>query len=138
MTKEKNPGLILLVEDRPDETELMKQALHQAGVDNPIRVLTDGADAIAYFEGSGRYTSRLPVNDANSFHSPESTVVDARAGVGALRLGALGLEPYAGVTNLLDEEYNTSVVINAFGRRFYEPGPSRSFYVGASVRLGRD
>jgi iron complex outermembrane receptor protein len=98
--------------------------------------LTGPAGLFAGVEG--RYTSRLPVNDANSFHSPESTVVDARAGLASLRLGAIGLEPYAGITNLFDERYNTSVVINAFGRRFYEPGPSRSFYVGASARLGRD
>jgi iron complex outermembrane recepter protein len=76
------------------------------------------------------------VNDANTFESPASTVIDLRAGLASLRLGGIGVEPYAGITNLLDEEYNTSVVINAFGRRFYEPGPSRSFYVGVDARLG--
>lgn len=58
MTRESNNGLILLVEDRPDEVELMKQALHQAGITNPLRVLSDGAEAIAYFEGVNRYADR--------------------------------------------------------------------------------
>jgi iron complex outermembrane recepter protein len=86
----------------------------------------------------GRYTSELPVNDANTFHSPGSTVIDARVGLTSFRAGRLGLEPYGGITNLFDEEYNTSVVINAFGRRFYEPGPSRSFYVGLDARFLAD
>jgi CheY-like chemotaxis protein len=55
---EVNRGLILLVEDRPDETELMKQALHQAGVTNPLRILSDGAEAMAYLEGRDRYADR--------------------------------------------------------------------------------
>jgi CheY-like chemotaxis protein len=58
MTRELNDGLILLVEDRPDEVELMKQALHQAGIPNPLRVLSDGAEAISYFEGRDRYADR--------------------------------------------------------------------------------
>ena len=85
----------------------------------------------------GRHTSELPVNDANSVHSPASTVVDLRAGMVSLRLAGLALEPYGGITNLLDEEYNTSVVINAFGRRFYEPGPPRSLYLGLDARFER-
>ena len=58
MTRESSGGVILLVEDRPDEVELMKQALHQAGIDNPLRVLSDGAEAIAYFEGRDRFADR--------------------------------------------------------------------------------
>jgi iron complex outermembrane receptor protein len=40
------------------------------------------------------------------------------------------------VGNLLDRAYNTSVVINAFGGRYYEPGPGRTFYAGARLTLG--
>jgi len=55
---DRNHGLIFLIEDRPDEIELMKQALHQAGVTNPLRMISDGAEAIAYFEGRDRYADR--------------------------------------------------------------------------------
>jgi iron complex outermembrane recepter protein len=43
--------------------------------------------------------------------------------------------PFLGVTNLFDEEYNTSVVINAFGQRYFEPGPGRALYGGLTVRF---
>ena len=58
MKRESSDGLILLVEDRPDEVELMKQALHQAGITNPLRILSDGAEVIAYFEGRDRFADR--------------------------------------------------------------------------------
>jgi iron complex outermembrane recepter protein len=41
--------------------------------------------------------------------------------------------PHVGVMNLFDAEYNTSVVVNAFGGRFFEPGPARSAYAGARL-----
>lgn len=56
-------------------------------------------------------------------------------GAEEVRLGRVTLSPFVGVSNLLDAEYNTSVVVDAFGRRFYEPGPGRGLYAGAEVRL---
>lgn len=41
---------------------------------------------------------------------------------------------YAGIDNLLDEEYDDNLRINAAGARFFEPAPERSFFVGLSVR----
>ena len=58
MKRESSDGVILLVEDRPDEVELMKQALHQAGITNPLRVLSDVAEAISYLEGRERFADR--------------------------------------------------------------------------------
>ncbi|HXG59769.1 MAG TPA: response regulator [Planctomycetota bacterium] len=58
MAAEGNSGIILLVEDRPDEVELMKQALHQAGITNPLRIFSDGTEAISYLEGRDRYADR--------------------------------------------------------------------------------
>ena len=50
-----------------------------------------------------------------------------------LPLGAAQIKPFAAVNNLLDEQYASSVVINAFGGRYYEPGPARSFSLGVNV-----
>lgn len=83
----------------------------------------------------GRYASRTPVDDANTTHSPSYTVTDLRTGLQGVSIGRLRVAPFLGVTNLFDEEYNTSVVINAFGQRFFEPGPGRSFYTGLTVRF---
>ena len=92
--------------------------------------------ASAFLDLDARYASRTPANDANSAHSPDYLVADLRAGAADLRLRRLGIAPFLGVTNLFDTEYNTSVVINAFGGRFFEPGPGRALYVGAEVRWG--
>ncbi len=88
-----------------------------------------------YLELEGRYASGTPVNDANTATSPAYFVTDARIGASDLRLGRVVVAPFLGVNNLFDTRYNTSVVVNAFGGRFYEPGPGRALYVGAQVRL---
>lgn len=83
-----------------------------------------------------RHASSVPVQDTDAegrFRSPAYTRVDVRAGWRDLRLGRLRATPSAGVTNLFDVAYNTSVVVNAFGGRFYEPGPGRAVYVGMEL-----
>ncbi len=82
-----------------------------------------------------RALSSIPVNDANTERSPSSVVHSLRLGVRDVRAGALILDPHLGVLNLFDREYNTSVVVNAFGQRFYEPGPPRSVYGGVRARF---
>ncbi|MEO1420379.1 MAG: hypothetical protein AAFU66_05435 [Pseudomonadota bacterium] len=45
------------------------------------------------------------------------------------------LEPFVAVSNALDEAYTANARINAFGSRFYEPGPDRAVFVGFEARL---
>jgi iron complex outermembrane receptor protein len=85
-----------------------------------------------------RYASEVPVNDENEDFSPAYTVVDLRAGVEGLRAGGVRVAPFVGIRNLFDEHYNTSVTVNAWGGRYYEPGPGRTLYVGARVGLGME
>jgi iron complex outermembrane receptor protein len=82
-----------------------------------------------------RYTGEITVNDANTADSDAYWLTDVRAGVERIRLRGLELEPFVGVNNLFDTEHNTSVVVNAFGRRFFEPGPGRALYAGATLRV---
>jgi iron complex outermembrane receptor protein len=86
-----------------------------------------------------RRVSSIPVRDddrAGALRSPAYSLLDVRAGWEALRVGRARVTPSAGVTNLFDVRYNASVVVNAFGRRFYEPGPGRALYTGVAVALG--
>jgi iron complex outermembrane recepter protein len=83
----------------------------------------------------GRHLASIAVDDANSARSPAHSLMDARLGHGHVTLGRAIVAPFAGVTNLLDVEYNAAVAVNAFGQRFYEPGPGRSLYLGASLRF---
>ena len=52
------PKAILLVEDNEDDVFLMKHALTNAGVANPVFVVDSGAQAIDYLSGTGVYRDR--------------------------------------------------------------------------------
>jgi CheY-like chemotaxis protein len=56
---------ILLVEDDADDVLLIKRAFLKAKIANPIQVVSDGDEAVAYLSGAGRYCDRghfpLPV-----------------------------------------------------------------------------
>jgi iron complex outermembrane recepter protein len=100
-------------------------------------------EATAIWEGGGgfhlttegRYLSAIPADDANAARSPAYFLLDVRSGFDGLVVARSSFSPFVGVTNLLDTEYNASVTANAFGARFFEPGPGRSLHVGLSVRL---
>src|SRR4029077_1202371 len=57
--------LFLLAEDDENHVALMKQAFAKAGVANPLRVVGNGDEVIAYLEGHPPYQNRadhpLPV-----------------------------------------------------------------------------
>jgi two-component system response regulator len=50
--------MILLVEDNPDDEELTTRALRQAKVANDLVVARDGAEALDFVFGTGRYAGR--------------------------------------------------------------------------------
>ena len=50
---------ILLVEDNEDDAFLMKRALRDAGIQNPLQIVEDGQQAIDYLAGTGAYADRL-------------------------------------------------------------------------------
>jgi two-component system, response regulator len=52
------PKTILLVEDDPDDVELVLQALKRNNISNEITVVDDGAEALDFFFGRGKFTSR--------------------------------------------------------------------------------
>src|ERR1700674_4968478 len=51
-------ALILLVEDREDDVLLVRRAFAKANVLNPMQVVRDGREAIAYLKGEGKYSNR--------------------------------------------------------------------------------
>lgn len=88
-------------------------------------------------EVRGEWVDAIPANDANTASAEGYTVVDLRFGSTPRLLGAWRLTPTAGITNLLDERYVAAVAVNAFGGRFFEPGPGRSFHLGMTVGFER-
>ena len=79
------------------------------------------------------FVDRVPVTDDGQAHAPSYEIVDLRAGLRTLAVGGLDAAPFLGVSNALDESYVTSVVVNAFGGRYYEPGPGRTLHVGLTI-----
>jgi iron complex outermembrane receptor protein len=104
-----------------------------------------------YLEVASEYTASMEVNDANVDNvtpgapltntSARPTdaywIFEVRAGANQYQLGRLQVSPFAGLQNLFDKTYVSSVAINAFGSRFYEPGPGRTFFVGATISVAR-
>lgn len=84
----------------------------------------------------GRYQDAIPVDDADTVESDAYFLADLRAGLSGVRAGGATVAPWVAVTNVFDRSYDTSVVVNAFGARYFEPGPGRGFRLGLSVTLG--
>jgi CheY-like chemotaxis protein len=51
-------AVILLAEDRRDDVLLIRRALAAANVKNPLMVLPDGEETLAYLDGTGDYANR--------------------------------------------------------------------------------
>ncbi|MGV3756421.1 MAG: response regulator [Verrucomicrobiota bacterium] len=49
---------ILLVEDNPDDVELTLRAFKKNRIMNSLQVVTDGAEALEYLFGTGKYAGR--------------------------------------------------------------------------------
>ena len=99
---------------------------------------------IAYEHSSGvygaidaQYIGALFANNANSESIDSYTLTSLRIGLDKT-IGSFELGPFVGVHNLFDEPYTANVRINAFGGRFFEPGPGRNAYAGISIRYRPD
>ncbi len=53
-----NADCILLVEDNADDVTLTKWALFEAGLSNPVHVVSTAEEALAYLSGSDKYADR--------------------------------------------------------------------------------
>jgi CheY-like chemotaxis protein len=49
---------LLLVEDNPDDIFLMCRALKKTGLAMPLQIVTDGKQALEYFNGRGQFADR--------------------------------------------------------------------------------
>ncbi len=73
-------------------------------------------------------------NDAASLNDA-ATVADLRVACD-LRTARFRLTPFLTANNLANARYNSSVVVNAVGGRYFEPAPGRNFDLGVSVGTG--
>jgi iron complex outermembrane receptor protein len=86
-----------------------------------------------FAELRGEAMGAIPANDANDAEAPSRRLLDFRVGANEVNLGGVRLSPFVGVTNVFDVVYTSSVSVNAFGARYFEPGPARGVYLGSSL-----
>jgi iron complex outermembrane recepter protein len=89
-----------------------------------------------FAELGASYVDVVQANDQNTASAPAHSLLDLRAGLRNVSVGNVELSPWVAVSNLLDESYITSVVVNATGNRYFEPGPTRTFQMGLRTTWG--
>lgn len=89
-----------------------------------------------YLSADLEWVGSYYTNSINSVKNDSYKLVSLRANHSVDIPGSgIQLSPFIAVNNLFDERFNTSVSINAFGGRFFEPGADRSFQAGIQVSL---
>ncbi len=78
------------------------------------------------------YTSKIPLNDANSFYADAYHLLGLKIGY-QKAIDRISLKFFAGVDNLLNEHYSLGNDINGFGGRFYNAAPERNYYAGLNL-----
>ena len=83
------------------------------------------------------YNGPPPGSDAArpDYHNGAYAVAGLRL-VAPRTFGFGRLRVFAGIDNLLDDAYNGSITPNAFGDRFFEPAPGRTWYAGLEGDFG--
>jgi len=63
---------IMVIEDNPDDQFLIQQAFRKIGITDPIQIVNDGGEAIAYMIGEGKYADR------SQFAYPSFVITDLK------------------------------------------------------------
>lgn len=103
----------------------------------PRNVLVTGMDFRLqkhfYLFAQHNYTSRIPLNDANSLYSRDYNLIHFKAGWRKSKLGKPTVDIFAGVDNLLNETYSLGNDLNAFGGRYFNAAALRNFFGGLKI-----
>jgi iron complex outermembrane receptor protein len=90
-----------------------------------------------YFFLQHNFTSRIPLNDANSVFADKYHLVQSKIGWRTLKFNKASLDIYAGVDNLFNEKYSLGNDLNAAGNRYFNPAATRNFYGGVAYRFNK-
>lgn len=84
---------------------------------------------------NGIYNSRVYTNNSNTFYADGYLLINAGLSSSIQLTEESRIVPYFSIRNVFDESYSSSVSINAFGNRFYEPGMPRNLTLGISLLI---
>lgn len=89
-----------------------------------------------WFSTDAQYVSKFAVNNMNTASNDSYWVVNSQISYNNLQLRSnLAITPFFAVNNLFDTRYNGSVVVNAFGGRYYEPAAGINWRSGVSINF---
>ncbi|GAA0538102.1 TonB-dependent receptor [Chitinophaga japonensis] len=88
-----------------------------------------------YLFGQHNFTSRIPLNDANTAYASAYHLVQCKAGWEVPHRGKCRVAVFVGSDNVLNQYYSLGNDLNAFGQRFYNPAPGRNYFGGVSLML---
>ncbi len=81
-----------------------------------------------------QYSDSIPLNDENTVYAEAYQLFQSR--VGYAKMGKqMHYEFYVGTDNLFNEKYSLGNDLNAFGQRYFQPAPERSFYIGLNLKF---
>ena len=88
-----------------------------------------------YGEVRGDHVGQIRTREDNDpgTAAKQYTLWDIRTGLSGQRVGNIEVAPFVSLTNVFNEVYSAAVAVNAFGGRFFEPGPRRAFSAGLSA-----
>jgi len=89
------------------------------------------------FTTQANYYSQMPLNNANTAFAPAYTLLHAKLSYQRTIAQKYNFELFGGVNNLLNTKYSAFHALNAFGQRYYNPSPTRNYYVGCNFGLNR-
>jgi iron complex outermembrane receptor protein len=81
------------------------------------------------------YTSKIPVNDANTVYAKQYHLLQAKLGLRNIKIRNAALEVFIGADNLLDQKYSLGNDLNAANGRYFNPAATRNFYGGLALKL---
>lgn len=106
-------------------------AIPKHRLQSALRVTRSGFFAVAETEAAGRAF----VDDGNTVSAAGYAVTTIRGGFA--RVASMGkLSLTAGIQNVFDKLYASSIAVNAARGKYYEPAQRRTFVVGLSVGAG--
>ncbi len=125
-----NYGSFLFLNEPGDGLRIPGAPTHQLHLTLHGSTLSGWGAQIVLESASGMWA-----NNTNSVQSEGFAVLDIYLTRSNWRIGGITLQPFARFQNILDSQYVRSLVVNAFGGRYFEPAEGRSIQAGIGISL---
>ena len=125
-----NYGSFLFLNEPGDGLRIPGAPTHQLHLTLHGSTLNGWGAQIVLESASGMWA-----NNTNSVQSEGFAVLDIYLTRSNWHFGSITLQPFARFQNILDSQYVRSLVVNAFGGRYFEPAEGRSIQAGIGISL---